>query len=225
MTDTTRTDATDRALPEPMAERFRVVLGLDEPPATVGDWADAVTAFFDAEGVTIGPDDLCTTEESRHEARFGAEERSNDGGDGAGNTTRHYRCVLDALLVPFVHDEPGAVEVRTRSPVSDAVIEATVESGVGALDGGSGADGIDAEPETAVVSLGVAADAPPASEIEGSPLEAYELFCPYVNGFADREEYETWAAETPEAETTALTVPVAFEVARRLAERAPASSE
>lgn len=211
MTPTDATDATDLAqhdLPGPMAERSAVVLEAEEPPATLAEWTDALADLLDDVGVTVGPEDLCTTAESRHRATV----------DG---TVQHYRCVLDALLVPFVTPDAERVDVRSRDPRSDAVVAATLApDAVAAADSDAAAtdpDAVAVEPETAVVSLGLAADAPPASELSVPPLEAYDLFCPYVNAFPDRETYAAWAEETPEAVTTAVPFEAALAVAERLA--------
>lgn len=185
----------DRELPRDVAEQFRVALGLAAAPATLDDWVDATASRLQDAGVSVGFEELCLTESSRHEARVGDE-------------VRYFACVLDALLLPFVLDEPARVDVRSRSPVSDAVVEATVTRG-----------GVSVDPEGAVASLGVAADVDPAAE-RGDPL-AYgrAAFCPYVNAFPDADEYEAWDEATPAAVTTSLPLSDGFAIAGALAAR------
>lgn len=189
----TRPDSTmqDREIPSAVAERLQIVLRLNEPPATLDVVADTVSHIFEAAGTSVEFEELCLTGSSRHEARVG-------------DDVHHFRCVLDTLLLPFVLEEPTEFDIRSRSPVSDAVIEMTV-----------GREGISVEPETAVISFGVAADVePPDSAKEVVSGYGYETFCPYVNAFSSETEYDEWAAETPNAATMMLPVLDAFAFAR-----------
>lgn len=196
------TAPSNRQLPDPFAERFARVLGREEPPATLADWTGAIAAFFADRGVSIGLDELCNAEASRHRATVGGE-------------TRHFRCVLDPLLLPFLEETPDRVAVTSLSPREERPVEVELRRNGDATDPASEVD-VDARPTDAVVSLGVATDGPPATERE-QPLAAHELFCPYVNAFPSRDAYEAWADETDEAASTAITVEDAAAVASRLA--------
>lgn len=188
----------DREIPPDVADTFRVALGLDEPPKTIGEWAAATTRLFGDVGITVGLEDMCTTDTSKHEARFN-------------NEVRHFHCVLDTLLVPFVLDEPTTVDIRSRSPVSGAIIELSVTR-----------EDISVDPESAVMSFGVAADVGPPDDLEASPALAYERFCPYINAFIDETEYGEWAAATPEAVTMGLPLTDGFVIAQTLTNHSPA---
>lgn len=195
-TDSTTID--DRELPPGVADAFRAALELPEPPATLGDWADAVADRLAAADITVGPEELCTTSSSPHEARVG-EDRW------------HFRCVFDALLLPFVVEPSEAVEVRSRSPASGAVVEARVTT-----------EDVSVDPASAVVSLGVTTDLDAAGDLDVHPVLAYERFCPYINAFADEDGFDEWAAETPDAEATAVPLTEGFVLAGRLAGRVTA---
>lgn len=195
MTDDTtpgNRDATEtRDLPPALAERFGTVLDLDEPPATLDEWADATADRLDAAGVTVGVDELCTTTGSRHEVRVG-------------DDRWQFRCVLDALVAPFVLDDAETVEVRSECPVTGEVVEFDV-----------GTDDVSATPTSAVVSFGLAADVDPPEEVtEVVTTFGHETFCPYLNAVPDEAAYEEWDEATPEA----VTMPVSVETAHRLAQ-------
>ena len=184
----------NRELPADVADAFRAALGLDDPPATLGDAVDEMARALAAADAPAGVDALCTAESSRHEARVGGE-------------VRHFRCVLDALLLPFVLEDRADAEIRSRSPASDAVVEMTATP-----------EAVSSAPGGAVVSFGLAADAAPLAERDDAVEYGYEAFCPYVNAFPDEQEYEEWAAATPAA-TTALSLPEAHALAALLADR------
>lgn len=182
----------DREIPPDVADTFQTALGLDEPPKTIGEWVAATTQLLDDVGITVGLEDMCTTDTSRHEARFD-------------NEVRHFHCVLDTLLVPFVLDEPTTVDIRSRSPVSDTIIELSVTR-----------EDVSVDPESAVMSFGVAADVGPPDDLEASPALAYERFCPYINAFIDEGEYDEWAAATLDAVTMSLPLTEGFALAQTL---------
>lgn len=193
---TTDTTSENRDLPPALAERFADLYGLDEPPTTLDEWAAATADRLVAADVSVGVDELCTAGESRHEARIDGDPRG-------------FHCVLDALLVPFVIDGTDAVEIRSESPAAGEVVELE-----------SRTDGVSADPETAVVSIGVDADAAPPETVEDT-ITAYghETFCPYANAFPDEAAYEEWDAATPEALTMAVPVTEAHRLMQRFGDR------
>lgn len=182
----------DRELPTPIAETLRAAFGFDERPETLGDWAADVARQQVAGEDSVGVDDLCTVDDSRHEVYVGDE-------------TRHFRCVLDTLLLPFVAASERAVEVTSRSPVSDDPVEIRVTD-----------ERIDVRPPEAVMSFGAAAGIEPRDAEGISRADAYAHLCPYVNAFRSRAEYERWAAETTDAVTIAVPMADGFELARVL---------
>ena len=181
-------------IPSTIAEQM-VALGLVEPPATLGEWADATMQLLRDKDVTVGVEAMCTVERDRHEAQIGAE-------------VQCFHCVLDTLLLPFVQDDSDVVEIRSRIPLSGGIIEITASR-----------ESINVSPEAAVMSFGVAVDVEEPTDHTITPDLAYERFCPYVNAFTSQAEYERWADETPEAVTMGLPMDVAHALARYLNER------
>lgn len=180
-------------VPPELANTIKVMFELEESPTTLDDWVIATSDLLDDSAFSLGLEDMCTTEESRHVAQIGGE-------------TQHFHCVLDTLLLPFLLPEESPVAVRSRSPISDEVVELRVSR-----------ETIDATPPDAVMSFGVAygLEVPDPNDIE--PELAYQSICPYINAFASRTEYDQWASATHEASTMVLSFQEGLELARALA--------
>lgn len=182
----------DYDIPPELADKFQTAFGLTEPPATIGDGFYATSHLLDDADITVGFEDMCTADESRHEARIDSE-------------IQHFHCVLDTLLLPFVVENQSTFDVRSHSPVSDEIIELTVSG-----------DTVKVTPTEAVMSFGVATDVDIPADNVLKPKVAYTRLCPYINAFSSQGEYEEWASNTPEAVTMALSLSDGFELAQIL---------
>ncbi|MFB6136983.1 MAG: organomercurial lyase [Halobacteriaceae archaeon] len=178
-------------IPRPLGENLRVALGLAERPETFADWVDALFAVAARDDLAVGPDLLCTTEDSPYRAQF----------DGR---VQHYQCVQDPIILPFLADDVDAVDIDTASPLDGEPVRLRVTT-----------EGIDADPSAVIVSVGVAADVDPPPADGPSAITAYGNVCPYGHVFADREEYERWA-ETVDAHTMPTSIADTSELARAI---------
>lgn len=180
---------TDVELPPALDERFQTLYGTDDPPADGAEWVAQMRATIAARRdrqPTVA--DLCTTPDGDHPFVGAADEQT-------------YRCVLDPLAYPFLTGETGTV--RSTTPVRGETVAFEI-----------GADEMTVSRDEAVVSLGVSDH---VEEVGDTPVETvYRQVCGYVQTFADREEYERWAAEV-DAATTALSAPAGVAVAREIA--------
>lgn len=180
-----RIDPTTIEIADYLARHYQRAFGLDERPATYGDWASAIVDGFAADhDRSLSTDDLCDTEHSPHSATVGG-------------ATTNYMCAQDPLVVGLLAEEP--VTVESTAPTANEPVTITFEP-----------DGtVDAEPEGSLLSFGIDPDARAPERV--TPEAMYGLVCPYGHAFPDDESYEAWARET-DAVTDVLSVPAGIAV-------------
>ncbi|WP_335999754.1 organomercurial lyase [Halorientalis halophila] len=191
------TDAATVELPERLGDAIAELYGVDGVE-TAADLLGAVTFAVEPTAKDpLGPEDLCTTEESPHVLTADGERQA-------------YQCVYDPMIVPFLTGEAGTV--TSECPTSGETVRFEVT-----------ADGtVHATPETAVFSFGV--DATASGDPPYAPEEMYGYTCPYGNVFVDRDAYGEWAAES-DAVTAPLPLEYGLAIASELAGRMTATAE
>lgn len=146
-------------IPPALGEQLTLIFNLNDAPATLDEWVEMTVTLLREDDGTVDLDALCTDDSSWNTARID-------------ETTHHFHCVLDAIVVPFLVDELDEIAIRATSPQTGRVVELQVTH-----------DEIISSPEDAVVSIGVAADSP-APDADALISEvAHERFCPYTNAF------------------------------------------
>ncbi|MCL4239788.1 MAG: alkylmercury lyase family protein [Dehalococcoidia bacterium] len=177
------------ALPAALGDRLRAVQHLAAAPTTLGEYVaapDRHRSFIDPSGMYCDSSQSCCGTHAEHEIAMGG-------------VTRRTHCVLDTLLLAAL--EGATASVRSVSPLSGAVVKLEV-----------GADGVTAEPSSAVMSFGLRNE-------DGESV--FDTLCPYLNAFPSHAEYQRWADGTPEATTVAMSVAQAWSFARDLLAPAP----
>jgi len=184
-----RLDLANLTIPAHVGKYLATLHGDDGRIDTGAEWVEAIRAANERTQDDLPTEaDLCYVDDGDHSVDIDGE-------------TASFVCVLDPLAVPFLRDEPGII--RSKTPEDGDSITIDVES-----------DGVTADAEDAVVSLGVSRDAggdgPPRQE------DIYTETCPYIHVFASVDEYERWAGKT-DAATTSLPVETGVAMARELA--------
>jgi|GEM_PF-3194205 len=176
-------DALDVDLPADVASAFQTSLAADRAPRSLADWITLLDSFDDWPPAIA---DLC------HSA--------DDGLHRADTPDQSFRfaCVLDAMLLPFLHEAETTVTSRVPGSDDDLVFRVTDRGVTGSPD--------------VVISFG-AASRPPAGDV--TPAHAYGTICPFIHTFPDTDSYEDWAARVNGA-TTALSLPDALGLAKAM---------
>lgn len=184
-------DYTDRQVPEEIAAALEAMGDVDGPTRTLGDLLELADSDVFSPG-ELSPEQMLVTESSRHEVHL------------AERTVNTY-CILDALVLAFLEDEP--IEIETRPPGRSDTIAFTASR--------QGLTGVD---ERMVMSFGFSTELETERSAyeDKAPAEVqatiHELGCPKINLFPDREAYQTWAEQAD-----AVTMPVRLAEALALA--------
>lgn len=173
---TEATSLIDRPIPSEVGRSLGLLFRVDDPPQTLGEWVKGVrTAAAAEDWMPPRVRDLCHDADGKHLARTPTQ-------------TYRFTCIFDAFVLHALIDKP--VTIESTVPGGDEVTARVT------------ADGVAADPESAVLSFGAAAD--PDVPEEWSPAAGYGQTCPYIHGFPTRAAYEAWDESTPEGVTTAF---------------------
>jgi hypothetical protein len=190
----------EEPIPPALGENVATAFGLEEPPRTVGDWAESLAEVATGGAFELDLEALCTTADSAHVAEADGERH-------------HFKCVMDAFLLPAILDTDH-VAVESTSPLDGERIQFSVTR-----------DGVSADPPGAVISFGAATDVEPPADGQFDPRVAYAQVCPYINAFPSRAAYERWDRETDGAVTIGLPVERGVELAGLLVDSDPFVTE
>lgn len=183
---------TDREVPEQIGEALVALGGGDHAPETLGGFLSLADSDVFSPG-ELEAEEMLVTDDSRHVVRL------------AGRTVHTY-CILDALVLAFLEDEP--IDVETRPPGAEETIAFTASP-----------EGLAGVPKDGVVSFGFSTklETDRAAYEDAAPTEVqatiHELGCPRINLFEDLQAYEDWA-EDADAVTMPLPLPEALALAR-----------
>lgn len=184
-------DYTDREVPDEIAAALEAMGDVDGSARRLGDLLELADSDVFSPG-ELSPEQMLVADDSRHEVHL--PER----------TVNTY-CILDALVLAFLEDEP--IEIETRPPGAQEPIAFTASR--------QGLTGVD---ERMVMSFGFSTELETDREAyEGQdPAQVqatiHELGCPKINLFPNRDAYEAWAEQAD-----AVTMPVRLAEALALA--------
>lgn len=178
----TLNDDLDVALPADVASAFQTSLDADAAPRTLAEWVGLLDDLVDDWPPAVA--DLCHAVDGKHRAEAGAQ-------------SFRFACVLDAMLLPFLHGEDTTI--TSRIPNRDEItFHVTTSEVLGSTD--------------AAVSFGAASRAP-AGDV--TPAHAYGTICPFIHTFPDEDAYDEWAADVDGA-TMPLSLPTALGLAKAM---------
>lgn len=178
-------DDLDVDLTDAVAAAFQTSLDTDAAPRSLADWIEILADRFEAWPPAV--EDLCHDAEGAHRAATGTQ-------------SFRFTCVLDAMLLPFLHGEETTVTSRVPGTEDDVTFRVTQTAVSGSPD--------------AVISFG-AADRAPAGDVTAE--HAYGVICPFVHTFPDEDTYADWAT-TVDAPAMALSLSDALGLAKAMAE-------
>lgn len=177
-------DVLDVDIPADVASAFQTSLDADTAPRTLADWVGLLDDLVDDWPPAV--DELCHTADGKHRADAGAQ-------------SFRFACVLDAMLLPFLHGEDTTI--TSQVPGGDELTVHVTKTDV-------------TGPTDAVISFG-AVGRPPEGDV--TPAHAYGTICPYIHAFPDQAAYEEWA-DGVEGATIPLSLPDALGLSKAMAE-------
>lgn len=175
-------DGLDPVLSDDVASAFQTSLDADTPPRTLAEWIGLLDDLGDDWPPAV--DELCHDAEGKHRAETGVQ-------------SFRFACVLDALLLPFLQDEPTTI--TSRVPAGDEFTFRVTKTDV-------------TGPTDAVISFG-AASRPPEGDV--TPAHAYGTICAYIHTFPDQDGYQNWA-DGVDGATIPLSLPDALGLAKAM---------